>query len=79
MRSVLGLQATDSAMALTLRLMPGASTPNSKYAGQQLDTLDQMINQAVNIPALGGKNRAAVPSVAPVKQKQWNPVRGIYE
>lgn len=79
MRSVLGLQATDSAMALTLRLMPGASTPNSKYASQQLDTLDQMINQAVNIPALGGKNRRAVPSVAPVKQKQWNPVKGIYE
>lgn len=65
MRSVLGLQATDSAMALTMRLMPGASTPNSNYAKQQVDTLDNMITQAVNIPALGGKNRAAVPTAPP--------------
>jgi len=60
MRGVLGLQATDSAMALTLRLMPGASTPNSKYAGSQLDTLDNMIQKAVEIPAFGGKNKGGM-------------------
>lgn len=61
MRSVLGLQATDSAMALTLRLMPGASTPNSAYAKQQVDTLDSMINKAVEIPAFGKKPQPQQP------------------
>jgi len=76
MRGVLGLQATDSAMALTMRLMPGASTPNSKYAGSQLDTLDNMIQKAVEIPAFGGKHKGgmnAAPATPPVPGQ--NPFR----
>lgn len=65
MRGVLGLQATDSAMALTMRLMPGASTPNSKYAKDQLDTLDNMITKAVEIPAFGGKNKGGMNTAQP--------------
>ena len=55
MRGVLGLQATDSAMAITLGLMSGYNTPDSKYARKQLSTIDDMINKAVDVPALGGR------------------------
>lgn len=68
MRGVLGLQATDSAMALTMRLMPGASTPNSAYAKNQLDTLDSMITKAVDIPAFTGKKAGTAGSTPPVNR-----------
>lgn len=55
MRGVLGLHATDSAMALTLKLMASYDTPNSKYAGKQIDTLEEMIKYATEIPAFTGK------------------------
>lgn len=61
MRGVLGLQATDAAMALTMKLMPSATTPDAKYAKEQLDTLDSMIGKAVNIPAFTGKNQPLKP------------------
>lgn len=54
MRSLMGLQSTDQAMSLTLSLLPGASTPSSGYAKQQIDQLEGMIKQAVELPALGG-------------------------
>ncbi len=57
MRGVLGLQATDSAMAITLGLMSGYNTPDSKYAKKQLQTIDDMINKAVEIPAFGGRDK----------------------
>jgi hypothetical protein len=59
LRSTLGLPATDQSMAVTLSLLPGGSTPNSKFAGGQVDQLEQMIKQAVSIPAFGGAGGGA--------------------
>jgi len=53
LRSTIGLPATESAMALTLSMLPGPATPDSKFAGQQLDQLQQVVTQAVDIPAYG--------------------------
>lgn len=55
LRSTLGLQATDSAMGLTLRLIPGGSTPDSETAKGQLKQIREMIDQATGIPAFHGK------------------------
>lgn len=63
LRSVVGLPATDTAMALTLGLLPGASTPNSKYATDQLDQIQQMVTQAVSPPVLRG-----IKTIAPSTQ-----------
>ena len=52
MRSILGLPSTDTAMQLTLSLVPGPMTPDSKYALGQIDMLEQMANLAVNIPGM---------------------------
>jgi hypothetical protein len=62
-RSVAGLQATDSAMALTMGLLPGPTTPDSAYAKIQLDNLQQMIQQASTIPAM--RNQGATAPNAP--------------
>ena len=53
-RSLLGLQASDSAMALTMGLLPSGATPNSQFAAKQLNNLNQIINQAMAIPMFGG-------------------------
>lgn len=71
MRSILGLPATDQAMALTLSLLPGPSTPDSKYAKGQIDKLEQMASLAVGIPALSGVkgdkgNKQSSPQSQPV-------------
>jgi hypothetical protein len=52
LRSTLGLPATESAMNLTLSLLPGPNTPDSKYAGSQVDLLENMVKNAVEIPSL---------------------------
>jgi hypothetical protein len=64
LRSILGLPATESAMALTLGIVPGPSTPNSAYVlgydqnGQhmpgQLDRLEAMASIATGVPAMRG-------------------------
>lgn len=64
LRSILGLQATESAMALTLGLVPGPATPDSSYVlgyeqnGQhlpgQLDRLEAMAGLAMGVPAMRG-------------------------
>jgi hypothetical protein len=66
MRSILGLPATDNAMALTLSLVPGPGSPDSKYVvgyddpvtkqhiPGQVDMLEQMAQLAVGIPAMRG-------------------------
>jgi hypothetical protein len=59
MRSTLGLPATDQSMALSLGLLPGASTPDSKYAKGLTQQLREMINQASGIPIYGGSGNAA--------------------
>lgn len=52
LRSTLGLPATEGAMNLTLSLLPGPTTPDSKYAKSQVDLLENMIKNAVEIPSL---------------------------
>jgi len=54
LRSTLGMPATDQSMAITMSLLPGGSTPNSKYAKEQVGILEDMIKKAVSIPAYGG-------------------------
>lgn len=53
LRSTLGLPATNSATSLTLSMLPGASTPDSKFAAQQMDNLQQVVDQSLHIPGLG--------------------------
>ncbi len=54
LRQTLGLPATDSMMGVTLNLIPGPGTPDSKYAQDQVNILENMISQAVQIPVLKG-------------------------
>lgn len=53
LRATLGLPATNSATALTLSLLPGASTPSSAYAKDQMSQLGQVVDQALAVPGLG--------------------------
>lgn len=59
LRSTLGLPASNGATALTLRLIPGAATPDSKFAKQKLDELNQVVQQSF-VPALGGSSMANI-------------------
>lgn len=54
LRTTLGLPATDSSMALTMSLLPGPTTPDAKFARDQIDQLDAMVRNAVEIPMLKG-------------------------
>jgi len=66
-RGVAGLQATDSAMAITMSLLPGPTTPNSAYARLQLDALTQMIQQAGGIPAMRNQGQGDVTNPTPTQ------------
>jgi hypothetical protein len=68
LRSTLGLPATDQSMAVTLALLPGASTPNSKYARGQVQQLREMVDQATKVPIFGGSGNSAVKPPAGGKQ-----------
>ena len=59
MRSTLGLPATEAAMALTLSLVPGSTTPDSKYAKEQYKNLRAMVENAVEVPVLKKAAKAA--------------------
>ena len=52
LRQALGMPSTNSMTALTLALIPGPSTPDSKVAADRLDQLQQMIDNAVQIPTI---------------------------
>lgn len=54
LRATLGLPATNSATALTLSLLPGPMTPSAAFAKDQLDQLEQVVRQALMVPAFGG-------------------------
>lgn len=62
LRASLGLPSTDNMMALSLALIPGPGTPDSKYAEMQLNNLEQMIEQAQGVPVFksiaGGRSTA---------------------
>lgn len=79
MRSLMGLQATDQAMALTLSLLPGAGTPNSQYARQQVDQLEGMIKAAVELPALGAAKTPAGRTGGAKATHRFNPKTGKIE
>jgi hypothetical protein len=67
LRATLGLPATDRMMSMTMAMIPGPATPDSKMAGDQLDQLKQMVSNAIQIPALrgvAGKSGAGQPSGA---------------
>jgi hypothetical protein len=65
-RSSMALPATEQAMNLTMSLLPGKSTPNSKYALDQLNQLQGIIAQSANLPIFSGMpNTLANPSAAP--------------
>lgn len=49
-RASMALPSTDSAMQLTMSLLPGKSTPNAQYAAMQLENLRGIIVQSANIP-----------------------------
>ena len=59
-RGVAGLQATDSAMALTLAMLPGATTQDSSIAEYQLKSLRSMITQAGQIPAMANQGQGTL-------------------
>lgn len=59
LRAALGLPATQTMTELSMNLMPGASTPDSSFAKDKMKLLDQMVTNAVGIPALKGVTGAA--------------------
>jgi hypothetical protein len=61
-RGIMGLPATNSATSLTLQLVPGPATPDSKFATEQLNQLEQVVKQAVSVPILGGGASLGQPS-----------------
>lgn len=53
LRVAAALPATTGSMATTAALTPGASSPNSKFANQQLDSIMQLVEQETGVPFLG--------------------------
>jgi hypothetical protein len=53
-RSALGLPATEQAMSLTLSMIPGPGVPDSKFAKDVMDQLNQTVTNALEVPALRG-------------------------
>ena len=66
-RGVAGLQATDSAMAITMMLLPGDTTPNMEYAKFQTEALRQMITQAGGIPAMRNQGQGDLNNPTPTQ------------
>jgi len=56
-RSALGLPATEQAMSLTLSMIPGPGVPDSKFARDVMDQLNQTVTNALEVPALRGVTR----------------------
>jgi hypothetical protein len=53
LRVAAALPATTGSMATTAALAPGATSPDSKFAGQQLDQILQLVEQETGVPFLG--------------------------
>lgn len=53
LRAITGLPSTVGSMATTAALAPGPQTPNSKFAGEQLDTIQKLVEQETGVPFLG--------------------------
>lgn len=53
-RTIMGAPSTDTQMALAIAMLPGPSTPNSKYAEEQLKNFEDMVKLGVNVPMLRG-------------------------
>src|SRR5256885_3173894 len=63
LRVAAALPATSGSMATTAALAPGATSPNSKFAGQQLDSIMKLVEQETGVPFLGMNKKK--PSGAP--------------
>ena len=64
LRVVAALPSTVGSMAATMALAPGSQTPSAKFAGAQLDMIQQLVEQETGVPFLGmgkktGKTGAA--------------------
>jgi hypothetical protein len=75
-RQALGLPATEGMMQLALNLVPGPQTPNSEFAADQLDQLEQIVTNAAQVPVLqqviprgGGPANPNAPSSKTAKQE----------
>jgi len=69
LRVAAALPATSGSMATTAALAPGATSPNSKFAGQQLDSIMKLVEQETGVPFLGmnkKKNSGTPPAGANV-------------
>lgn len=53
LRVAAALPSTSGSMATTAALAPGATSPNSKFAGQQLDSILKLVEQETGVPFLG--------------------------
>lgn len=53
-RTIMGAPSTDTQMALAMAMLPGPSTPNSKFAEEQLKNFEDMVSLGVNVPMLRG-------------------------
>jgi hypothetical protein len=51
-RALSGMPSTDQSMDITLGLLLGGTTPDSAFAKQQIDMLNQMITNMVNVPII---------------------------
>lgn len=60
-RVISGLPSTVGSMMTTAALAPGNATPDSDFAGKQLDSLAQLLEQETGVPLLGGSEGKATP------------------
>jgi hypothetical protein len=62
LRAISGLPSTSGSMMATMALMPGATTPDSKMAKQQLDQIKTLVQRETGIPFLGGGGGTKLPT-----------------
>lgn len=61
LRAISGLPATTGSMAATAALLPGATTPNSKMAKDQLNQIQKLVEQETGVPFMGAKSAPQAP------------------
>jgi hypothetical protein len=58
LRAISGLPSTTGSMMATAALLPGGTTPDSKFAKKQLEQIKTLVQQETGVPFLGGGNAA---------------------
>lgn len=72
-RALSGLPSTDQSFDISAALMPSKTTPDSEYAKQQLDSLNEMIVNMINVPIIKPattQQNQPTPTVPGGKQKK---------